>query len=149
MHVIASKAVSFGEALQDNFKDYQEQVIKNAKVLAEGLIDNGYRLVSGGTDNHLLLVDVKSKGLTGKKAEALLDEVGITVNKNTIPNETETPFVTSGIRLGTPAMTTRGMKEEEMKEITELIVLALDENNDRQEIRNRVHALCSRFPLYK
>ncbi|NLL82600.1 MAG: serine hydroxymethyltransferase [Tissierellia bacterium] len=149
MHVIASKAVSFGEALQDNFKDYQEQVIKNAKVLAEGLIDNGYRLVSGGTDNHLLLVDVKSKGLTGKKAEALLDEVGITVNKNTIPNETETPFVTSGIRLGTPAMTTRGMKEEEMKEIAELIVLALDENNDRQEIRNRVHALCSRFPLYK
>ena len=149
MHVIAAKAVAFGEALKDDFKDYQEQVIKNAKVLAEGLIDNGFRLVSGGTDNHLLLVNVKSKGLTGKKAEALLDEVGITVNKNTIPNETETPFVTSGIRLGTPAMTTRGMKEEEMKEIAELITLALDENNDREEIKGRVHALCSRFPLYK
>ena len=149
MHVIAAKAVAFGEALKDDFKDYQEQVIKNAKVLAEGLIDNGFRLVSGGTDNHLLLVNVKSKGLTGKKAEALLDEVGITVNKNTIPNETETPFVTSGIRLGTPAMTTRGMKEEEMKEIAELITLTLDENNDREEIKGRVHALCSRFPLYK
>lgn len=149
MHVIAAKAVAFGEALKDDFKDYQEQVIKNAKVLAEGLIDNGFKLVSGGTDNHLLLVNVKSKGLTGKKAEALLDEVGITVNKNTIPNETETPFVTSGIRLGTPAMTTRGMKEEEMKEIAELITLALDENNDREEIKGRVHALCSRFPLYK
>ena len=149
MHVIAAKAVAFGEALKDDFKDYQEQVIKNAKVLAEALIYNGFRLVSGGTDNHLLLVNVKSKGLTGKKAEALLDEVGITVNKNTIPNETETPFVTSGIRLGTPAMTTRGMKEEEMKEIAELITLALDENNDREEIKGRVHALCSRFPLYK
>ncbi|MDD2446593.1 MAG: serine hydroxymethyltransferase [Tissierellia bacterium] len=149
MHVIAAKAVAFGEALKDDFKDYQEQVIKNAKVLAEGLIDNGFKLVSGGTDNHLLLVNVKSKGLTGKKAETLLDEVGITVNKNTIPNETETPFVTSGIRLGTPAMTTRGMKEEEMKEIAELITLALDENNDREEIKGRVHALCSRFPLYK
>lgn len=149
MHVIAAKAVAFGEALKDDFKDYQEQVIKNAKVLAEALIYNGFRLVSGGTDNHLLLVNVKSKGLTGKKAEALLDEVGITVNKNTIPNETETPFVTSGIRLGTPAMTTRGMKEEEMKEIAELITLTLDENNDREEIKGRVHALCSRFPLYK
>ena len=149
MHVIAAKAVAFGEALKDDFKDYQEQVIKNAKVLAEALIYNGFKLVSGGTDNHLLLVNVKSKGLTGKKAEALLDEVGITVNKNTIPNETETPFVTSGIRLGTPAMTTRGMKEEEMKEIAELITLTLDENNDREEIKGRVHALCSRFPLYK
>lgn len=148
MHVIAAKAVAFGEALQPEFKGYQEQVLKNAKALAEGLLKNGFRLVSGGTDNHLLLIDVKAKGLTGKKAETLLNDVGIATNKNTIPNETESPFITSGIRIGTPAMTTRGMKEAEMLEIAELITLALDESNDREAILERVYALCDRFPLY-
>ena len=148
MHIIAAKAVAFGEALKDDFKDYQLQVIKNANALAEELIDNGFRLVSGGTDNHLLLIDVKAKGLTGKKAEALLNDVGVATNKNTIPNETESPFITSGIRVGTPAMTTRGMKEEEMKEIGKIIALALDESNEREPILKRVHELCERFPLY-
>ena len=148
MHVIAAKAVAFGEALQDDFKEYQVQVLKNAKVLADGLIEKGFRLVSGGTDNHLILIDVKAKGLTGKKAEALLNEIGIATNKNTIPNETESPFITSGIRVGTPAMTTRGMKESEMKEIAEIISLALDESNEREPILERVYALCDRFPLY-
>ena len=148
MHIIAAKAVSFGEALKDDFKDYQKQIIKNAKVLAESLIENGIRLVSGGTDNHLILLDVRTKGLTGKKAEALLEAVNVTTNKNTIPFDPESPFVTSGIRIGTPAVTTRGMKEEEMKEIAEIMTLALDENNDREEIKKRVLDLCSRFPLY-
>jgi glycine hydroxymethyltransferase len=149
MHIIAGKAVAFGEALQENFKEYQKQTINNAKALAEGLANNGFRLVSGGTDNHLILIDVKTKGLTGKKAEELLNEIGVAVNKNTIPNETESPFITSGIRIGTPAMTTRGMKEEEMREIAEIITLALDEGNDREVIKERVYALCDRFPLYK
>lgn len=148
MHIIAAKAVAFKEASEPEFKDYQMQVLKNAKALADGLLEKGFRLVSGGTDNHLLLMDVKVKGLTGKKAEALLNEIGIAVNKNTIPNETESPFITSGIRMGTPAMTTRGMKEAEMKEIAEIIALALDETNDRDPIRDRVYALCERFPLY-
>ena len=148
MHIIAAKAVAFGEALQDDFKGYQEQVVKNAKALAEGLLKNGFRIVSGGTDNHLILIDVKAKGLTGKKAEALLNDIGVATNKNTIPNETESPFITSGIRIGTPAMTTRGMKEDEMREIAEIIALALDENNEREPIIERVHALCERFPLY-
>ncbi|NLX62468.1 MAG: serine hydroxymethyltransferase [Tissierellia bacterium] len=149
MHIIAAKAVSFKEALTDEFKEYQKQVVKNAKALAESLIDRGFRLVSGGTDNHLLLIDVRSKGLTGKKAEALLEEVNITTNKNTIPFDPEKPTVTSGIRIGTPAVTTRGMKEEEMREIAELIDLALDESKDRSEIRDKVLGLCNRFPLYK
>lgn len=148
MHIIASKAVSFGEALKDDFEDYQKQTITNAKSLAEGLIDKGFRLVSGGTDNHLILIDVRTKGLTGKKAEALLEEVGIATNKNTIPFDPESPFVTSGIRIGTPAVTTRGMKEEEMKEIADLIALTLDESNPREAIRARVAQLCDRFPLY-
>ena len=148
MHVIAAKAVAFGEALQDDFKEYQVQVLKNAKALADGLIEKGFRLVSGGTDNHLILIDVKAKGLTGKKAEALLNDVGVATNKNTIPNETESPFITSGIRVGTPAMTTRGMKESEMKEIAEIISLALDESNAREPILEKVYALCDRFPLY-
>ena len=148
MHVIAAKAVAFGEALQDDFKDYQVQVLKNAKALADGLIEKGFRLVSGGTDNHLILIDVKAKGLTGKKAEALLNDVGVATNKNTIPNETESPFVTSGIRVGTPAMTTRGMKEAEMKIIAEIISLALDESNEREPILEKVYALCDGFPLY-
>lgn len=149
MHVIAAKAVSFGEALEDSFKEYQKQIIKNAKVLADSLKEKGFRLVSGGTDNHLILLDVRTKGLTGKKAEEMLEEVNVTTNKNTIPFDPESPFITSGIRIGTPAVTTRGMKEEEMKEIAEIIDLALDENNDREEVRNRVLELCSRFPLYE
>lgn len=148
MHIIAAKAVAFGEALQDDFKGYQEQVLKNAKVLAEGLNKNGFRLVSGGTDTHLILIDVRSKGLTGKVAEALLDDVGVATNKNTIPNDPESPFITSGIRIGTPAMTTRGMKEEDMMEIAEIITLALDESNDRDAIRTRVTELCKKHPLY-
>ena len=148
MHVIAAKAVSFGEALTDEFKEYQKQIILNAKVLAEELSKNGFRLVSGGTDTHLVLLDVRSKKLTGKKAEALLDEVGVATNKNTIPFDPESPFTTSGIRLGTPAVTTRGMKEEEMKEIAEIITLALDESIDREEIQEKVSKLCERFPLY-
>lgn len=148
MHIIAAKAVAFGEALQDDFKEYQQQTINNAKALAEGLSKNGLRLVSGGTDNHLILIDVRSKGLTGKKAEALLEEIGVATNKNTIPYDPESPMVTSGIRIGTPAMTTRGMKEEDMLEIAEIISLALDENNDRESIINRVTKLCDKYPLY-
>jgi len=149
MHIIAAKAVAFGEALQEDFKTYQQQIIKNAKVLAEGLLKNGFRLVSGGTDNHLILIDVRTKGLTGKKAEALLDDIGVATNKNTIPNDPESPFITSGIRIGTPAMTTRGMKEEDMMEIAEIITLALDESNDRDAIRARVSKLCDKYPLYR
>ena len=148
MHVIAAKAVSFGEALTDEFKEYQKQIILNAKVLAEELKSNGFRLVSDGTDNHLILIDVRSKNLTGKKAEALLDEVGVATNKNTIPFDPESPFVTSGVRIGTPAVTTRGMKEEDMKEIAEIITLALDESIDRETIKEKVSKLCERFPLY-
>jgi len=148
MHIIAAKAVAFGEALQEDFKTYQQQIIKNAKALAEGLLKNGFRLVSGGTDNHLILIDVRTKGLTGKKAEALLDDIGVATNKNTIPNDPESPFITSGIRIGTPAMTTRGMKEEDMMEIAEIITLALDESNDRDAIRARVSKLCDKYPLY-
>lgn len=148
MHIIAAKAVAFGEALQDDFKVYQQQTINNAKALAEGLLKNGFRLVSGGTDNHLILIDVRTKGLTGKKAEALLDEIGVATNKNTIPNDPESPFITSGIRIGTPAMTTRGMKEEDMMEIAEIITIALDESKDRDAIRARVVNLCDKYPLY-
>ncbi|WMM26821.1 serine hydroxymethyltransferase [Tissierella sp. MB52-C2] len=148
MHIIAAKAVAFGEALQDDFKTYQQQTINNAKTLAEGLMKNGFRLVSGGTDNHLILIDVRTKGLTGKKAEALLDEIGIATNKNTIPFDPESPFITSGIRIGTPAMTTRGMKEEDMLEIAEIMTLALDETKDRDEIKARVERLCDKHKLY-
>lgn len=148
MHVIAAKAVSFKEALEDNFKEYQKQVLKNAKALADSLIEKDFRLVSGGTDNHLLLVDVRNKGLTGKKAETLLDHIGITTNKNTIPFETESPFVTSGLRIGTPAVTTRGMKEEDMKEIAEIIRLTLEEKTDIDTLKGLVKSLCDRFPLY-
>ena len=148
MHVIASKAVSFGEALTDEFKEYQKQILLNAKALSDELKDNGFRLISGGTDNHLILIDVRSTNLTGKKAEALLDEIGVATNKNTIPFDPESPFITSGIRIGTPAVTTRGMKEDEMKEIAEIITLALDESVDRESIKEKVSKLCERFPLY-
>jgi glycine hydroxymethyltransferase len=150
MHVIAAKAVCFHEALQPSFKTYQQQIIKNAKALAEGMKRNGYRLVSGGTDNHLMLVDVGAKGLTGKDCQITLDEAGITVNKNTIPFETRSPFQASGIRLGTPAVTTRGMKEPEMAAIADMIseVLMDIKNLDTvAEVRHRVHELTARFPL--
>ena len=148
MHVIAAKAVAFGEALQDDFKTYQKQIITNTNALAESLKEYGFRLVSGGTDNHLILIDVRNKGLTGKAAEAMLNEVGMATNKNTIPYDPESPFVTSGIRIGTAAMTTRGMKEVEMKEIAELMNLALSPESDKDMVRQKVYDLCDKFPLY-
>ena len=152
MHVIAAKAVAFGEALQPEFKDYQQQVIDNAKALAESLEKGGLRIVSGGTDNHLVLVDVKTFGLTGKAAEEALDEVGITVNKNTIPFDEASPFVTSGIRLGTPAMTTRGFTTEDMAEVGNIIVETLTRLKDEESfdgIKDKVTKLTGKYPLYK
>lgn len=152
MHVIASKAVAFGEAQQPEFKTYIQQVVKNAKALAESFMSQGLDVVSGGTDNHLMLVSLRSLNLTGKVAEHVLDEVGITVNKNTIPFDQESPFVTSGIRIGTPAVTSRGFKEEEMKEIATLIVKSLKNHEDQEvqkEVADRVAALTSKFPLYQ
>ncbi|WP_078431997.1 serine hydroxymethyltransferase [Metabacillus halosaccharovorans] len=152
MHVIAAKAVSFGEALQDNFKTYAQNIIDNARRLAEKLQSEGLTLVSGGTDNHLLLVDVRSLQLTGKVAEHVLDEIGITVNKNTIPFETESPFVTSGIRIGTAAVTSRGFGLGEMDEIGSIIAFALKNHEDEAklaEAKQRVEDLTSKFPLYR
>ena len=146
MHVIAAKAQCFYEALQPEFKKYQEQVLKNIKALSNVLSDSGLRIVSGGTDNHLILVDVTSLGMTGKDAESLLDEVNITVNKNTIPFDKESPFKTSGIRLGSPAMTTRGLKEEDFIEIGNIIVDALN-NKDKDELRKRVKNITEKYPL--
>ncbi|WP_096203044.1 serine hydroxymethyltransferase [Bacillus sp. FJAT-45350] len=151
MHVIAAKAVAFGEALQDDFKVYAEQIIKNAKRLGEKLSSEGINLVSGGTDNHLLLLDLRSLGLTGKVAEHALDEVGVTTNKNTIPFDPESPFVTSGIRIGTAAVTSRGLDEEAMDEIGEIIALTLKNIEDEaklQEAKDRVAALTKKFPMY-
>jgi len=151
MHVIASKAVCFKEAMSEEFKNYQEQIVKNAKALANTLKEEGARLVSGGTDNHLMLVDLRPFKITGKKAERILGSVNITVNKNTIPFDPEKPFVASGIRLGTPALTTRGMKEEEMKIVGKLIarVLKNPENESvLNEVKKEVLSLCERFPLY-
>jgi glycine hydroxymethyltransferase len=149
MHIIAAKAVGFKEVMTDEFKKYQEQIIKNASVLADALMEKGMDIVSGGTDNHLMLVDLRNKGITGKDAQNMLDEVHITVNKNGIPFDTESPFITSGIRLGTPAVTTRGMKEEDMREIAELINLTLtDFDNSKDNIKERVGALCKKYPLY-
>ncbi len=152
MHVIAAKAVALGEALQPSFKTYAEQVVKNAAVLADELTKDGFRIVTGGTDNHLMLVDLTSKHLTGKEAQNLLDEVNITVNKNTIPFEPLSPFVTSGIRLGSPALTTRGFKEEDMKEVADIIALVLGHPEDaakKDEAKRRVAALCEKYPLYE
>lgn len=151
MHVIAAKAVAFGEALQPEFKEYAEQVIKNAKVLAAELMAKGLTIVSGGTDTHVMLVDVRNTGLTGKEAEHLLDEIGITANKNTIPFDPASPFVTSGVRLGTPALTTRGLKEDDMKEIADIIAVVLQNPEDtakHQDAAKRVVALCEKYPLY-
>jgi glycine hydroxymethyltransferase len=151
MHVIAAKAVAFQEALQPSFKDYQAQVVANARVLGEALVGEGLRLVSGGTDNHLLLIDVFAKGITGKAAEAALDHAGITVNKNTIPFDQNSPMVASGIRIGTPALTTRGMREPEMKQIGTLIARALagiENETELAAVKRDVQKLCDRFPLY-
>lgn len=151
MHVIAAKAVAFGEALKPEFKEYAQQVVTNAKVLAAALQKEGFKIVSDGTDTHVMLVDVRSCGLTGKVAEFLLDEVGITCNKNTIPFDPESPFVTSGIRLGTPALTTRGLKEADMEGIASIIALVLKNSEDKakhEEAAKRVAALCEKYPMY-
>jgi glycine hydroxymethyltransferase len=146
-HIIAAKAVSFKEALQPEFVEYQKQIIKNAKKLSDELTKRGFDIISGGTDNHLMLVDLRNKNVTGKAAEKLLGEVDITVNKNTIPFDPESPFVTSGIRLGTPAVTTRGMKEEEMVILADLINDTIEGKVDQEEIHGKVLELCKRFPL--
>ena len=151
MHVIAAKAVAFKEALRDDFKIYQQQIVSNAKTLAKTLQDRKFRLVSGGTDNHLILVDLSDKGLTGAKAEDVLERAGITVNKNTIPFDTRSPSVTSGIRIGTPAVTTRGLKEQEMEEVGNYISELLNQPEDDKligDIKMKIRSLCERFPLY-
>ena len=152
MHIIAAKAVAFKEALTPEFIEYQKQIVKNAQTLAKVLENGGLRIVSGGTDNHMMLIDVKSKGLTGAQVEKALDMAGITVNKNGIPYDTEKPMVTSGIRVGTPAMTTRGMKEKEMEEIGSFILRVMENIDNETEllkIKEKVKALCLKFPLYQ
>lgn len=150
MHIIAAKAVSFKEALDDSFKQYQQQIIKNAKTLAKALLDRGFNLVSGGTDNHLMLVDLRSKSTTGKAAEKMLDAVGITCNKNAIPFDPEKPFVTSGIRLGTPAVTSRGFKENDMIEVAEIMNLVFENfEENKEEATKRVKALTDKYPIYQ
>ncbi len=152
MHVIAAKAVAFKEALSDEFKVYQQQVLDNAKALADELVKKGFRIVSGGTDNHLMLVDLRSKNITGKEAQFLLDEIGITANRNTIPFEPLSPFVTSGIRLGTPALTTRGLKEEDIREVADIIADVIENREDSAVIeaaKAKVQAICKIFPLYE
>jgi glycine hydroxymethyltransferase len=151
-HVIAAKAVAFGEALRPDFKTYSQNVVNNAKALAEQMLSEGFELVTGGTDNHLILLDLSNREVTGKVAEHALDEAGITVNKNTVPNEKRSPFVTSGIRIGTPALTTRGMGVSEMKQIGKWIAMVLKdpENADlKKKIQKSVHEMCENFPIYK
>jgi glycine hydroxymethyltransferase len=149
MHVIAAKAVNFKEVLTDEFKQYQLQIVKNAAVLAKALMDKGFKLISNGTDNHLMLLDLNNKSITGKQAQYMLDEVMITSNKNVMPFDKQSPFITGGIRIGTPAVTTRGFKEEDMLEIAELIRLTLtDFENSKNEVINRVKTLCDKYPLY-
>lgn len=150
MHVIAAKAVNFKEVMSDEFKEYQKQVVKNASILAQELMNRNFDIISGGTDNHLMLIDLTNKNVTGKQAQLMLDEVFITVNKNGIPFDKLSPFITSGIRIGTPAVTTRGMKEEEMKIIAELISLTIENfEQNKNKVINEVKKLCSRFPLYE
>ena len=152
MHVVAAKAVAFKEALSDEFKVYQQQVLDNAKALADELVKKGFRIVSGGTDNHLMLVDLRSKNITGKEAQFLLDEIGITANRNTIPFEPLSPFVTSGIRLGTPALTTRGLKEEDIREVADIIADVIENREDSAVIeaaKAKVQVICKKFPLYE
>ena len=151
MHIIAAKAVCLGEALSPAFKEYGRQVVKNAAALAQGLMNRGVKLVSGGTDNHLMLVDLKNLELTGKELERRLDEVYITANKNTVPGERRSPFVTSGVRLGTPAVTTRGLKEPDMDQIAACIALAMEDGfeGNIQKLRGMVETICQRYPLYQ
>lgn len=150
MHIIAAKAVAFGEALKPEFKAYQEQIAKNAAVLSKALLDRGFNIVSGGTDNHLMLIDLRPFGITGKEFEKRLDEVHITVNKNAIPNDPEKPFVTSGIRVGTPAVTSRGFKEAEMEKIAEWMkLIATDFEANKEKITEEVIALCEKYPIYE
>ncbi|HQE67350.1 MAG TPA: serine hydroxymethyltransferase, partial [Bacillota bacterium] len=148
MHVIAAKAVCFKEAMSEEFKGYIKQVLKNASVLADSLTAKGFDIVSKGTDNHMMLLDLRGKGITGKDAERLLDDIGITTNKNTIPFDPQSPFITSGLRVGTPAATTRGFKEDDMKEIAEIISAAIADPNSKAECISRVKALCDKHPLY-
>lgn len=151
MHVIAAKAVCFKEAMEPSFKEYQQHIVANCRILAQELINGGLRLVTGGTDNHLVLVDVRPKRITGKEADQALEKAGITVNKNTIPFDPNPPLITSGIRLGTPAITTRGMREAEMKQIAHWICMVLNNPTDEDllhRIREDVRELCKRFPLY-
>ena len=149
MHIIAAKAVALGEAMTDEFKAYQKQVVLNAKVLCNALKEEGFRIVSGDTDNHLMLLDLRPFGITGKEFEKRLDEVHITVNKNAIPNDPEKPFVTSGIRVGTPAVTSRGFKEAEMKMIAKWLKdIAVDFEGNRERVAAEVSALCEKYPLY-
>ncbi|HJF84847.1 MAG TPA: serine hydroxymethyltransferase [Megamonas hypermegale] len=151
MHIVAAKAVAFKEALSEDFKTYQQQVVKNAAALADELMQKGFRIVSGGTDNHLMLVDLRSKNITGKEAQNLLDDIGITANKNTIPFEPLSPFVTSGIRLGTPALTTRGLKEADIRQVADIIAEVIEKRDDETVIaraREKVADICKRFPLY-
>ena len=150
-HAIAAKAVCFGEAMKPEFKSYAQQVVKNARALADGLMSKGFNLVSGGTDNHLMLVDLRNKNCTGKEAQVWLEEAGITANKNMVPKDTQSPFITSGIRLGTPALTTRGMKESEMKEVAGMIDRMIAAKGDpalAAKVKTEVSSLCARFPLY-
>jgi glycine hydroxymethyltransferase len=152
MHIIAAKAVCFKLALEPSFTEYQKKIVENAKVLAEELSRLGFRLVSGGTDNHLMLVDLRQTGLTGKQVEEALDKAGITVNKNTIPFDPQKPFITSGIRIGTPAVTTRGMGSEEMKTIAGFIKRIVENYGNEKvyaSVRDDVRSLCAKFPIYK
>ncbi|MBZ4666282.1 MAG: serine hydroxymethyltransferase [Mahella sp.] len=150
MHIIAAKAVCFKEATTPSFKEYQKQIINNAAAMADALMQRGFQLVSGGTDNHLMLIDLHNKGITGKYAEERLDSIGITVNKNAVPFDTEKPFITSGMRIGTPAVTSRGMKETQMSEIADIIAETLsDDNADLGALKARVSVLCAQFPLYE
>ena len=150
MHTIAAKAVCFGEALKPEFKEYGKQVVKNCKALADGLVKRGHKLVSGGTDNHVMLLDLRDTELTGKELEHRLDEVYITVNKNTVPNEPRSPFVTSGIRMGTAAVTTRGLVEEDLDKIAEFISLIINDFEGNAEfVRKGVTEICNKYPLYE
>ena len=150
MHIIAAKAVCLGEALQPSFKTYAQNVVANASALANGLMNRGFKLVSGGTDNHLMLVDLQNLGITGKELEHNLDEVYITANKNAVPNDPQSPFITSGVRLGTPAVTTRGFTTEDMDVVAECIwKVASDFEASKEEVRGMVEALCAKYPLYE
>jgi len=149
-HVIAAKAVCFKLAMEDSFKEYIDLLVKNSKSLADAMMKRGFRIVSGGTDNHLILVDLTNKEITGKECEKLLDTIGITTNKNTIPFETKSPFITSGVRMGTAAVTTRGFQPEDMDKIAEFIDYAVNHrNDDLSELKQKVRDLCAKYPLYK